>query len=235
MKTVEIATPDGAAPTYVWDNPGPCVLVLMDGVGMRQALRDIAAKIAEHGYRVVMPDLFYRLGPYTAPEPAKLFADPEAQKAWFGRVSSLMTPDNVRRDLAAYIEWTGAPKLGVVGYCMGGRFAIVAAEEFPAKVAAAAAYHPGGLVTDKPDSPHLAVAAITAKVYIGAAKDDAHMTPAMQQTLDAALTEAGVDHTVAQYQAKHGWVPSDTPIHDEAETARHYETMFALFAKTLRV
>ena len=234
MKAIEITTPDGTAPTFVWDNEGASILVLMDGIGMRPAIRDVAAKIADHGYRVVMPDLFYRLGPYTAPEPASLFSDPGAGKVWFGRIGGMMTTENVRKDLGAYLDYIAVPRVGVVGYCMGGRFAIVAAADYPDRVAAAAAYHPGGLVTDKLDSPHLLAPKIRAQVYVGGAKNDAQFTPAMKDTLAAALNEAGVSNTVEMYDAMHGWVPNDTPVHDEAATARHYQTMFALFDSALK-
>jgi dienelactone hydrolase len=47
-------------------------------------------------------------------------------------------------------------------------------------------------------------------------------------------TEAGVDHTVETYDALHGFVPRDTPVHDEAATARHWKTLLELFATTLK-
>ena len=234
MKNIEIKTPDGNAPAVFWDNKGPSVLFLIDGIGMRPAIVDVAAKIAEHGYRVVAPDLFYRLGKYEAYDPKALFSDPEIMKAWFGRVAPLMTPENVTKDLKAYLDFLGVPKVGVVGYCMGGRLAFTAAALFPDRIAAAAAYHPGGLYTDKPDSPHLLAPKVKAKVYIGGAMQDTSFDDAARAAFDKALTDAGVDHNVELYQAKHGWVPSDTPVHDEAETKRHYETLFALFESTLR-
>ncbi|MEO6772258.1 MAG: alpha/beta fold hydrolase [Kofleriaceae bacterium] len=234
MNQVEIKTPDGSAPTYVWDNPGPSVLFLMDGIGMRPAIREVAARVAANGYRVVMPDLFYRMGAYTAPNPADLFKNPAVGKEWWGKVMATTNVESFKRDLGAYLDFIAAPKIGCVGYCMGGRIAMVAAEMFPDRIAAAAAYHPGGLVTDQPDSPHLHVASIQAKVFIGAAKDDQSFTEDQQHTFDAALTQAGVDHQVVQFDAKHGWVPSDTPVHDEAQAQQHFETLFALFGSSLK-
>ncbi|MEO8844057.1 MAG: dienelactone hydrolase family protein [Kofleriaceae bacterium] len=234
MNHIEIQTPDGKAPAVFWDNQGPSVLFLIDGIGMRPAIVDVAAKIAAKGYRVVAPDLFYRLGTYEAPDPKTLFSDPELGKAWWGRVVPIMTAANVTKDLTAYLDFLNVPKVGVVGYCMGGRLAYSAAALFPDRIAAAAAYHPGGLVTDGPDSPHLVAAQVKAKVYIGAAKEDRSFDAAQIKTFDQALTHAHVDHTIEVYDAKHGWVPSDTPVHDAAATQKHYDTLFALFESTLR-
>ncbi|MEO8552432.1 MAG: dienelactone hydrolase family protein [Kofleriaceae bacterium] len=230
MNKVEIETPDGRAPTYVWDNAGPSVLFYIDGIGMRPAIRDVGERIAAQGYRVVMPDLFYRLGEYTAPDPKDMFSKPEVMKAWFGKVMPIATPENFLKDIGAYLAWIGAPQVACTGYCMGGRLSIVTAEAFPDRVAAAAAFHPGGLVTDKPDSPHLHVASITAKILVAAAKEDQNMTPEQQRTLDDALTQANVEHQVIQFDAKHGWVPSDTPVYDAVQAERHYEALFALLS-----
>jgi carboxymethylenebutenolidase len=230
MNKVEIATPDGRAPTYVWDNAGPNVLFYIDGIGMRAAIREVGERIAAKGYRVVMPDLFYRLGDYTAPDPKEMFAKPEVMKDWWSRVTPIATPENFKKDIRAYLDWIGAPKVACTGYCMGGRLSIITAETFPDRIAAAAAYHPGGLVTDKPDSPHLHVASIQAKVFIGAAKEDPTFSEEQQREFAAALTRARVDHQQIQFDAKHGWVPSDTPVHDVAQAAKHYETLFALLS-----
>jgi carboxymethylenebutenolidase len=207
--------------------------MLMDGIGMRPAMHEIAARIAGAGYRVLMPDLFYRLGEYTAPDPATLFSDPAVRAAWFARHAKT-SPAALVRDIASYLDHLGSAKVGVTGYCMGGRLAMMAAATYPDRIAAAAAYHPGGLVSDAPDSPHLAFPRIRARVYIGAAMEDPSFTDAQRETVKETLTAAGVDHVVELYQARHGWVPSDTPVHDEAAAARHWETLLALFESTLR-
>jgi carboxymethylenebutenolidase len=198
---------------------------------MRPAIREVGEQIAAKGYRVVMPDMFYRLGEYTAPDPKQMFATPEIMKEWWGKVVPIATPENFKKDIGAFLDWIGAPKVACTGYCMGGRLAITTAEEFPDRVAAAAAYHPGGLITDKPDSPHLHLDKIKAKVFVGAAKEDPSFTDDQQREFAAALAKAGIDHEQIQFDAKHGWVPSDTPVHDVAQAEKHYQTLFALLAR----
>jgi len=230
---IEIQTEDGVAPAFVYGAPtAPSVLLLIDGIGMRPAMHEIAERLAQAGYHVLMPDLFYRLGEYVAPDPRALFSDPAVRAAWSARHTGT-TAATLMRDIGAYLDHLGPAKVGITGYCMGGRLALVAAATYPDRVAAAAAYHPGGLVSDAADSPHHLLGRIRASVYVGAAIDDASFTDAQRQTVDDTLTAAGVDHVVELYPARHGWVPSDTPVHDAAATARHWETLLALLARTL--
>jgi carboxymethylenebutenolidase len=231
---IEIATQDGTCPAYVYgDHDAPSVLMYVDGIGMRPAMRAIAERIAAAGYHVLLPDLFYRLGPYTAPEPELLFTDPEIRSAWFAKAAVAVSVDNTMRDTLAFLaQLPGA--VGVVGYCMGGRMAVVAAATYPDRIVAAAAYHPGGLVSDAANSPHLLAGNIKAKLYIARATDDSSFTEPQAQQLEQALTAAHVDHVIELYPAKHGWVPSDLPVHDPAAAARHDTTLLELFGDTLR-
>jgi carboxymethylenebutenolidase len=232
MKTISIKTDDGVCPAYEFGT-GPSVLLFIDGIGMRPAMHEMGERLGAAGYRVVMPDVFYRAGAYTAPEPAKLFTDPDVRAAWFKKVSAIATPELVMRDTRAYLgELSG--KVAVTGYCMGGRLALTAAGMYPDRIVAAAAYHPGGLATDAADSPHLLASKIKAKVYIGAATDDASFPVEQQDKLTAAFKAAHVDYELEVYPAKHGWVPSDTPVHDAAAAERHWTTLLALLERTLR-
>jgi carboxymethylenebutenolidase len=227
---IEIATDDGVAPAFeLGAASAPRVLLLHDGLGMRPAMHEIAERLATAGYRVLMPDLFYRLGAYTSPDPRTFFGDPEQRAAWTrAQMSAGTTSANLVRDIRAYLDHLGDAPCGVTGYCMGGRLSLLAAATYPDRIAAAAAYHPGGLVTDAADSPHHVLGRIRARVYIGAASDDPTFTDAQRATVDEALTAAGVDHVVELYPARHGFVPSDMPVHDAAAAERHWETLLAL-------
>jgi carboxymethylenebutenolidase len=241
--TLQIKTDDGSCPAHVFTpdagGPWPGVLMYIDGIGMRPAMHEIGQRLANAGYYVLMPDLFYRAGAYTCPDPKKLFSDPAVGKEWFGKVFQHASPDKCMRDTRAYLDHFAGNKqvkpgkVGANGYCMGGRMAVVAAETYPDKLAAVAAYHPGGLVSDTPDSPHLHVNKIKARVYVGGAKNDQSFTDEQKQTFDHALTKAGVDHVVETYDAMHGWVPSDTPVHDQAGTDKHWQTLLGLFQRSL--
>jgi carboxymethylenebutenolidase len=116
---------------------------------------------------------------------------------------------------------------------MGGRLSMAAAGTFPDRITAAASYHASGLATDDPNSPHRLAPKIQARVYVAGAIEDAGFDDAQKERFDRALTEAGVDHVVETYPARHGWVPADMPVHDEAQTERHWRTLFKLFNETL--
>lgn len=97
-----------------------------------------------------------------------------------------------------------------------------------------ASYHGGRLATDAPESPHLFAPKIKSRVRIAGAIDDQSLPDDMKERLEEALTEAGVDHNIETYQAKHGWVFRDTPVYDAAAAERHWLTMLALFDAKLK-
>ena len=243
--TTEVATPDGSCPLSLFrpdgDGPWPAVIMYMDGLGVRPALFDMAKRIAGAGYLVLLPDLFYRTGPTGPEEGGKmLFGSEESRREWFQKHIAPLTVERAMGDTAALLDFIDGrgdvvhPRVGVTGYCMGGRFALAAAGTFPDRIAAAASYHGSRLVTDEPDSPHHLAPRMKARVYVAGAMEDAGFTDAMKQQLEAALTEAGVEHAVETYAAKHGWVPADTPVHDPAAAERHWRTLLALFDGALR-
>jgi carboxymethylenebutenolidase len=244
MTSIEIATQDGTCRAWVFrpdgTGPWPAVLVYMDGIGIRPTLFEMAERIAQRGYFVLLPDMFYRGGPYEAPEPAKLFSDPELRKDWFARFVSQATQANAMSDTRAFLDYLAAqpdvrqPHVGTTGYCWGGGMSIAAAGFYPDRITAAASFHGGHLATDAPTSPHLLAPKMKARLYIGGAIEDPSFPDDQKARLDAALTEANVAHTIDTYPARHGWVPRDTPVHDPVQADRAWHALFALFDASLR-
>ena len=240
-QTIDIRTDDGVCPTHVFtttgSGPWPGVLFFMDGLGVRPALFEIGERLAASGYYVVLPDLYYRSG-FT--QGANLFKDPEIRAEWSKHVLPTVTIGKIMSDMPALLEHLDAQRsvrhgrIGTTGYCLGGRFSLAAAGHFPDRVAASASYHASQLATDAPDSPHRLAPEITARVYVAGAIEDPGFDDAQKQRLEDALTEAHVDHVVETYNARHGWVPSDTPVHDEAAAERHWDTLLALLEQTLK-
>ncbi len=243
---VEIKTPDGTCPASVFRpegrGPWPAVIVLMDAPAIRPTLFELGERLASHGYYVLLPDLFYRDGPY---EPvtdfSKLFGDEETRKAIFAKMGKATNPEAAKADMGAFLDFLSKQpdvkdeKVGVTGYCMGGRLALLAAANFPDRVAAAGAFHPGHVVTEDASSPHLQVERIKGKVVVGGADEDAGFTPEHCRTLEEALAQAGVDHKVAIYDgAKHGYVMKDAPVYDEAAAERHWRELLELLDGTLK-
>ncbi len=243
MTKVEIKTRDGVCPAYVFrpsgQGPWPAVLAYMDGIGIRPAMLDVGARIATYGYFVLMPDLFYRAGPYAPMNPHTVFSDPAQRKVlmekFFAHASQALIMDDTRE----FLDWIAAQPdvkpgpIGTTGYCMGGLMSLTAAGTYPDRIAATASFHGGRLATDTPESPHLLAPKIRSRVYIAGAIEDQSFPDDMKARLEDALTKAGVDHLIETYPAKHGWCISDTPVYDQACAERHYAALAALLAAKL--
>lgn len=244
MTKIEIKTNDGVCPSYVYrpegKGPWPAVLVFMDGIGIRPAMLEVGERIAKEGYFVLLPDLFYRAGPYEPMNAKTVFTDPEQRKVLMEKFFPAASSAKIMSDTRAYLDWIAAQPdvkpgpVATTGYCMGGFMSLSAAGTYPDRIVAAASYHGGRLATDAPDSAHLLAPKMKARVYVAGAIEDQSFTDEMKTRLEEALTKAGVDHTVETYPAKHGWVLTDTPVYDAAQSARHYQTLFALLEATLR-
>jgi len=228
---VSLHTPDG-------DGPWPGVVMYPDAAGVRPTFRAMADRLAEYGYAVLMPDVYYRDGDWTPFSTATMFDDEGERTRLFAMIARV-TPDVMASDAAAFFDYlagrseVSGDTFGMTGYCMGGRTSVTVAGRLPDRVAAAMSFHGGGLVTDEPSSPHLMADRIRAAVYIGAAKNDRSFTEADGETLDTALTAADVEHTVEFYDAFHGFAVPDNGPYDESAARRHWEAMKAFFASHL--
>jgi carboxymethylenebutenolidase len=243
MSKIEIQTRDGRCPSYVYrpagEGPWPAILVFMDGVGIRPAMLELGERLATYGYFVLLPDLFYRSGPYEPMDPHKIFSDPEARKVLMEKFGLATTP-NIMSDTSAFLDYLAAQPdvkkggIGTTGYCMGGIMSLAAAGTYPDRIVAAASYHGGRLATDAPESPHLLAPKMKARVYIAGAIEDQSFPDDMKARLEEALAKAGVDHKIETYPAKHGWVFRDIPVYDAAAAERHWQTLVALMDEVLK-
>lgn len=246
-RPIEIKTPDGVCDGYAVypseDGRYPAVVFYMDAIGVRPALVDLAKLVAEKGYYVLLPNLFYRAGKAPVLDYAKMLRgeDADAIRAKMMELLGTLTPERVASDTTAFIQYLDAQpqvrpgKLAVTGYCMGGGMALRAAANHPDRVAAAASYHGGRLATDDPSSPHRLVGKITGEVYLGHARND-HSCPQDQiDRLEAALNEAGVKHQTEIYDAAHGWTMPDLPhAKNEAAAKKAWDRLFELLDRTLK-
>ena len=228
---VDIKTPDGTTDAYfVHPAKGkfPAVLVWPDIFGLRPAFKEMGRRLAAEGYAVLVVNPFYRAkrAP-TAPEHAD-FQDPATRDALMTLMHSL-TPETAVTDAKAFVTWLDAQpavdkkkKMGVTGYCMGGPFTLRTAATVSNRVGAGASFHGGGLVTDKPDSPHLLVPQVKAQFLFAIAENDDQRQPQAKDTLREAFAKANLHAEIEVYAgAQHGWCPPDSPVynHDQAEKA----------------
>jgi carboxymethylenebutenolidase len=249
--SVEIKTPDGTSDAaFIHPTTGshPGVLIWPDAFGLRPSMRNIARRIAAEGYSVLVPNPFYRMAK------APVFADASAfnfqNQADMAKLQPLMAsvnaPGAAEKDAVAYIAFLDAQpqvnrskKIGTQGYCMGGPLVVKTAAVLPNRVGAGASFHGGGLVTDKPDSPHLLAPKIKARMYFGIASNDDMRQPDAKDKLKEAFAAAKVPAEIEVYAgALHGWcvpdmpVQNGMPIYSKPDAERAWGKLEALY-KTL--
>ncbi len=228
---ITLATPDG-------DGQWPAVVMYPDAGGVRATFDQMAAHLADLGYVALVPDVYYRDAGWAPFDMGTVFADQDERNRLFGMISKV-TPDIMAADATAYFDYLAArpevrgEKFGTTGYCMGGRTSLVVAGRVPARVAVAMSFHGGGLAADDPGSPHLLADKFQAVVYVGGAENDASFTPEQAETLDKALTAAGVEHTIEFYAAAHGFAVPDNAPYDHAAAQRHWTAMKDVFGAHL--
>ena len=243
QQQVPIQTKDGVCKTWVVTPEGkgkwPGVVFYMDGFGIRPAMIQMATHIASQGYVVLLPDLYYRVGPYGPFDPKEVLKGDF--RAIIGPLMGTTDNHKAAEDTASFISYldtrsdVAGKKMGTVGFCMGGGMALTAAGYYPDRVAAAASFHGGRLATDEPTSPHLLIPKIKAEVYIAGADEDQGYPPEMAKRIEDALTKAGVRHKCEIYVGKkHGWMKPDMPVYDAQAAERGWKELFALYARTLR-
>ncbi len=245
-KPLTIPTPDGVADGYALypseEGRFPAVIFYMDGIGVRPALVEVARRVAERGYYVLLPNLFYRRGQAPLFD-FKSFLAGENRDAMRQQMIALireLTPDAVQRDAGAYLDFLAEQsqvlpgKVATTGYCMGGAVSLRTAGYYPELVCAAASFHGGNLATEAPDSPHLLADRITAELYIGHAKDDQSCPPEQIERLEQALQAAGVTYHSEVYDAHHGWTMPNVPAYNEGEAERAWQNLFDLLDRAFK-
>jgi len=240
---VDIKTPDGTADAYfVRPSTGsyPGVLMWPDIFGLRPAFRQMGKKLAESGYSVLVVNPFYRTkrAP-TAPEHPD-FEDPATRAALMALMGSL-TAQTAVTDAKAFVAWLDGQasvdrkrRMGTTGYCMSGPFTMRTAAAFPDRIGAGASFHGGGLVTDKPDSPHLLVAKMKAHYLIAIAESDDQRQPEAKNALRAAFAKAKLPAEIEVYAGTiHGWCPLDSRVYNPDQAEKAWSRMLALFKTAL--
>ena len=237
---LDVTTPDGVSDSYfVHPSSGshPGVLIWPDAFGLRPAKRQMAKRLAESGYSVLVVNQYYRSQ-----------RAPIVSTTNFAEVSDTLRPlmgslnaETQTRDAQAFIGFLDRQqsvdsnrKMGTMGYCMGGPFTMRTAAALPDRVGAAASFHGGGLVTDQPDSPHLLVPQMKAQYLFAIAANDDENQPEAKDVLRDAFAQASLSAEIEVYDgAMHGWCPPDSQVYDEPQAERAWSRLLVLFTRVL--
>jgi carboxymethylenebutenolidase len=226
---VLIAHPVGAGPF-------PVVVQLMDGLGMREELCEHARRVAAWGYYVLAPDLFYRVGLKGPID----FSNPDGRQKIMSAMGNLTdarasSDVNAALEIAARDKAAAQGKIGLYGFCMGGRLTLVLSQTLGARVAAGASIHPGRLVVDQPESPHRNLDQVRAELYFGIADKDESATPEQMKELEAALDARKIRYALEIHpDALHGFMmPSRPGLYQKAAAEKSWGIIETLFRRNL--
>ena len=246
-RDVTIKTPDGmcdAAFIYPSTGSHPGVVIWADAFGLRPSMRDIGKRIAAEGYSVLVPNPFYRKvkAPFFSTEEVSGFNFQTDMGKIQPLMASINAPGAAEKDAVAFVafldqqkEVNKSKKIGTQGYCMGGPLVVKTCAAVPNRVGAGGSFHGGGLVTDKPDSPHLLAPKIKARMYFGIASNDDMRQPDAKDKLKESFAAAKVPAEIEVYSSKHGWCVADMPhdqqgpIYNMADAEKAWGKLVALY------
>jgi carboxymethylenebutenolidase len=236
---VNVTTPDGTSDCYFAhpaSGTAPGVLVWPDIFGLRPAFRQMGKRLADSGYSVLVVNPFYRVK--KAPTADAGAATPIEQVR---PLAQGLNETTQMTDAKAFIEWLDRQspvaknrKIGTQGYCMGGPIAFRTAAAVPDRVGAVASFHGGGLVTDKPNSPHLQAAKTKAQFLIAIAANDDMRSPNEKNVLKETFDKAKLQAEIEVYtDAAHGWCPPDSRVYNEQKAEKAWNRLLVLYGKAL--
>ncbi len=215
----------------------------MDAPGIREELRDMARRIGSVGYFVLLPNLYYRSGSEGnyGFDLSRIRSDDSEREKMFDVMRTLTNAGVVADtrpilDVVRNENQAAAGPVGCVGYCMSGQFVISVAAAYTDVFAAIASYYGVGIITGAEDSPHLMAGEISGEVYLAFASDDPYVPQSVLDSLPKIMSAAGVKHRIEIYpDTEHGFAFPQRPAYNKDAAERHWERMFALFDRRLRV
>ena len=237
---IDVTTPDGVADChFVHPASGahPGVLIWPDAFGLRPAKRQMARRLAESGYSVLVVNQYYRSQRAPIVETTNFAGEAGTLRPLMGTLNA----ETHVRDARAFVGFLDDQaavdsnrKMGTMGYCMGGPITMRTAAALPDRIGAGASFHGGGLVTDRPDSPHLLVPQMTAHYLFAIAANDDENDPEAKNVLRETFDAAGLPAEIEVYEgALHGWCPPDTQVYNEPQAERAWSRLLALFERAL--
>jgi carboxymethylenebutenolidase len=236
---VSVTTPDGTADAYFVHpatGTAPGVLMWPDIFGLRPAFRQMAKRLAESGYSVLVVNPFYRVK--KAPTADAGAATPIPQLV---PLAQALNETTHMTDAKAFVAWLDRQasvaknrKIGTQGYCMGGPMAFRTSAAVPDRVGAVASFHGGGLVTDMPNSPHLQAAKTKAQFLVAVAANDDMRSPNDKTAMKETFGKASLPAEIEVYTgAAHGWCPPDSGVYNQPQAEKAWTRLLALYGKAL--
>ena len=238
---VIVTTKYGNMPTFAAcpEGPGlyPGIIFYMDAPGIREELRNMARRIAKHGYFCLLPDMYYRLGTIRL----DIARRDDAMGAVFRAAMNSLTNAGVVDDTAALLAYFDAQEkakpglVGCVGHCMSGQYITTVSARFPHRMAAAASLYGVGIITDKEDSPHLLLDKVKGELYYAFAETDHAVPTHIPGELKQALDKADVKHELKVFPGtQHGFCFPERAVYDTLAAEETWSKIFAMWDRRLK-
>jgi carboxymethylenebutenolidase len=218
---IQFKRPDGkTCPGYLATpksgQGAPGFVCIQEWWGLNDQIKKTADRLAEAGYRALVPDL-YRGKVATAADEASHM------------MSNLNFPDAAEQDIRGSVQYLkqSSKKVAVGGFCMGGALTILAAARVPEMDAGACFY---GI----PDLPAAEIKKIKIPLTCHFANKDGHWTPAKVDDLEATFKQSKSKFEIFRYDAQHAFMNESRPqVYDPASAKLAWDRTLAFLSKAL--
>jgi len=239
-RNIDIKTPNGSMPAHVARPKGqsgklPGVIVVQEAFGLNDNIKQIADRIAAEGYQAVAPNFYYREG-------GKVVGYDKLQDAigLMGRWTDEQIVTDVRAAVAALESDAGvaADRLGITGFCMGGRVSYLAACEV-AQIRAAVPFYGGAIAGQQFGSGATPPVAKTAKmrgaIQMHFGEKDAYIPLTGVEEIRQALEREKKEYEIHVYKgAGHGFFCAERADYNEEAAKLAWERAKTFLAKHLK-
>ena len=242
---IDLITTDGNLDCTIFitnEKEYPYVIFYMDAPGIRKELKEMCVRIASHGYNVILPNLFYRVGtegnyPFSQTKYKK-------NKVELNKMISIMnstTNTMISEDTKYILDYiskkkSNKKKIGIIGYCMSGRFVVYCGAKFSDRIAAIASFYGVGIFTNKCDSPHLFANDIDAEMYLAFAEKDVWVPDNVLEKIKSVFSNKKYNARIEIYKnTDHGFAFPSRSTYVKEASEKHWERLLDLFDRNLKI
>jgi carboxymethylenebutenolidase len=230
---VEIPGPEATLPAFVArpssEGPHAAVIVVMEAFGLNDHIKNVTSRLAAEGYVTLAPDLYHREGGVTVSYDNL----PEAIRLMNG-----LKDEQILADTAAAVDYlqqqafVAAERIGMTGFCMGGRATFLVACNNPAIKAAVPFY--GGGIAGSDKAPLDDAGTLEAPMLLLFGEKDAFIPLEQVETIKQRLTDLGKQADTVVYEgADHGFFCDERPSYNTAAAQDAWRRLTEFFARHL--
>ena len=218
----------------------PNIIFYMDAPAIREELRDMCRKIALNGYNVLLPNLFYRQGteenyPFDQKNYKKDKNELKKMIQIMNQTSNTMIVEDTYFLLDYLANKVKNKKVGIVGYCMSGRFVVSCGAKYDNQIQAIASFYGVDIITDHTDSPHLLANKLKGEIYLAFAEKDIWVSNDKLTKIKNAFTNINAVSTFEIYPGtEHGFAFPNRNTYIKSAAEKHWNKLINLFDRNLK-